>query len=75
MKLEVESRPYYTLAEAAAKLNISANTALNKIATNTFPVHCYKLGRNWVVDKDVLNAFFDIQRQRGLSKLRESTGS
>jgi hypothetical protein len=75
MKLPISERPYFTLAEAAERLNLTANTALNKIASNTFPVACYKLGRNWVVDKDVLAAYFEMRRQEGLSLLRNSTAS
>jgi excisionase family DNA binding protein len=73
MKLPIEERPYYTLAEAAERLNLSTSTALNKLAAGTFPVHCYKLGRNWVVDKEVLTEFFAKRRAVGLSQLREST--
>ncbi len=49
------------------------NSAKNKIAEGSFPVKTYKLGRRIVVDRAVVDAWFDARRQEGLAALAKST--
>ena len=61
--------PYVPLARAAKLLNMSPKTAKNQLVTGRFPVPTYKLGREHVVDLEVLGRFFLIMRSQGLAEL------
>lgn len=68
----VDTRPWYTLEEAAALLGYTTKTAHNKIHVGVFPVPYVKLGRRVVVMKDVLAAYFEQRSREGLRALKQS---
>jgi hypothetical protein len=58
------------LKDVADMFGMTFGSIKNAIAADTFPVPTYKLGRRLVVDKDVLKAYFDEQKEAGLNALR-----
>lgn len=67
-------RPWLTLEEFAPLFNVTPDTAKNKIAMNTFEIKTYKLGREIVADRAVIDAYFQRRRMEGLAALDDSTG-
>jgi hypothetical protein len=66
-------RPWLELKDVAPMLGVTPATAKNKISNGTFEVPTYRLGKKVVVDKAVLDAFFEARRKAGLRKLENST--
>lgn len=66
-------RPWLVLEEFAPLFNVTPDTAKNKIAMDTFEIKTYKLGREIVADRTVIEAFFEARRKEGLLALNDST--
>lgn len=67
------NRPWLRLDEFAPLFNVTPDTAKNKIAMDTFEIKTYKLGREVVADRAVIDAYFERRRKEGLAALDEST--
>lgn len=67
-------RPWMTLEEFSPLFNVTPDTAKNKIAMKTFEIATYKLGREIVADRAVVDAYFEMRRKEGLAALGKSTG-
>lgn len=68
------TRPWMSLDEFAPIFNVTPDTAKNKIAMGTFEIKTYKLGREIVADRAVVDAYFEMRRKEGLAALGNSTG-
>jgi hypothetical protein len=66
-----EQLPWIALKDVAPMFGLKYQTAKNLVHLGKFPVDTYKLGRIRVVDRVVLNAYFDSMRERGLQVLKE----
>lgn len=62
-------RPYYTSEELAELMGMSVRGMLNSISRGYFPVPTYRLGKQRVADRAVVEAFFEAKRAEGLSKI------
>ena len=67
------NRPWLRLEEFAPLFNVTPDTAKNKIAMETFEIKTYKLGREIVADRAVIDAYFERRRKEGLAALDDST--
>jgi hypothetical protein len=61
---------WVSLRDAAPLFGLSFETITNMVAQDKFPVPTYKLGRRRVIDKEVMQAFFDEQKAEGLRRLQ-----
>ena len=61
--------PWVALRDVAAMYGVSYLTAKNKIHAGTFDVPAYRVGKTWVIDKHVHEAFFLKKRAEGLRAL------
>ncbi len=66
-------REWMGLDEVAPLFGLQVNSLKNLINGGKFPVPAYKLARRWVIDKDVLAAYFADQKKRGLKQLKKGT--
>jgi predicted site-specific integrase-resolvase len=64
-------RPWVHLKEVAAIMGLKYNSAKNLVYAGKFPMPTYKLGRYQVVDRGVVDAYFDLMHKRGLKELRK----
>ena len=62
-------RSFYTADELADLFFIKKNTLYNKVCREKLQVPTYKIGKNLVADKQVVEAYFDARRLEGLLKL------
>jgi hypothetical protein len=62
-------RSFYTADGLADLFFIKKNTLYNKVCREKFQVPTYKIGKNLVADKQVVDAYFDSRRLEGLLKL------
>lgn len=69
----IEADPWVPVKEVCHLYGVTFETAKNKIANGTFPVHTYKVGKLHVIDRAVHEEFFRRQREVGLQAL-DSTG-
>lgn len=49
-------------------------TAKRRITEDTFPVRAYKVGNKWVIDREVHNEYFRLEREAGLLALKTTKG-
>lgn len=68
-ELKPIEQSWILVRDAAPLFGMTFDSIKNLISQNKFPVPTYKLGRNRVIDKDVLQAFFEEQKAQGLKKL------
>jgi len=61
--------PWYALRDVVHLFGVSYETAKNRIYAKTFPVPVRREGKLLVVDKAVMQAYFDARRQDDLGKL------
>lgn len=67
--------PWISLEECYGKFGYrTLKSAHNAISADRFPVDTFKVGGRRVVDKQVINAYFDGHRRRGLEKLEKGNG-
>ena len=64
--------PWLPLEEAARRLGMTIKSAHNCLLYETFPVPTYKIGKRRVVDRLVLDHFFEMKRADGLEQLKKS---
>ena len=63
-------RPFYTSTELAELFGYAnSKTLLNQCHRGKFEIPTYKIGKNRVADKEVVNLFFAKHRSEGLEKL------
>lgn len=68
MNAEIES-PWVAVSKVCHLYGVGYDTAKNKIAAGTFEVPVYKVGKIWVIDKQVHDAYFRKMRELGLKAL------
>lgn len=64
-----EEKPWVAVKDVCHLYGVTYPTAKNKIASETFDVPVYKVGKTWVIDKHVHEAFFVKKRAEGLAAL------
>jgi hypothetical protein len=62
-------KPYLTSVELADLFGISKGALMNSISRADFPVPTYRLGKQRVADKVVVEAFFKARRLEGLENI------
>lgn len=62
-------RPYLNLTELCDLFDMKKSSILNAISDERFCCPTYKLGRQRVADKEVVEAYFSAKRAEGLSKI------
>jgi len=62
-------KPYLTSVELADLFGISKGALMNSISRAEFPVPTYRLGRQRVADKIVVETFFEARRIEGLQNI------
>jgi hypothetical protein len=62
-------KPYLTSVELADLFGISKGALMNSISRSEFPVPTYRLGRQRVADKIVVETFFEARRLEGLQNI------
>jgi hypothetical protein len=67
--------PWVAVRDVCAMYGVTYETAKNKIHAETFDVPTYKVGKLWVIDKEVHAAYFRGMREKGLRSMGQSTGS
>jgi hypothetical protein len=67
-----DDQPWLLLKDAAPMFGMSWDSIKNAVSEGRFPVDTYKLGKNRVIDKDVMNAYFAAQKARGLKTLEDN---
>ena len=68
-------RPYLTTHELAELFKISKGGLLNAISREEFPLPTYRLGKQRVADRQVVEAFFKARRLEGLQKITTKSGA
>lgn len=66
MTMEV---PWISITDAAPMFGMTVSGIRNSIFREKFPVPTYRLGKQRVIDKEVLKAYFDKKKAAGLSAL------
>lgn len=64
--------PWVMVRDVCAMYGVTFETAKNKIHAGTFDVPTYKVGKHWVIDKEVHAAYFKRLREAGLQQLQAS---
>tara|TARA_B100001093_G_C26839429_1_gene1019861 strand:- start:1297 stop:1503 length:207 start_codon:yes stop_codon:yes gene_type:complete len=62
-------RPYLDAAELSALFGMKKTSLLNAISSDRFCCPTYKLGRQRVADRKVVEAYFDARRAEGLNEI------
>ena len=65
-----DEKPWVAVADVCHLYGVSYPTAKNKIHAETFDVPVYKVGKIWVIDKHVHEAYFIKRRAEGLAALK-----
>lgn len=66
--------PWVAVEEVCHMYGCTYATAKNKIASETFPVATYKVGKKHVIDREVHDAYFAKHREAGLLALKTTRG-
>lgn len=66
--------PWVAVRDVCKMYGVGEATAKNKIHAGTFPVPTYKVGKVWVIDKAVHEAYFTRMREVGLAALQSTLG-
>lgn len=61
--------PWISITEAAPMFGMTVSGIRNSIFREKFPVPTYRLGKQRVIDKVVLAAYFEKKKSAGLSAL------
>lgn len=67
--------PWVAVRDVCHMYGVTYETAKNKIHAETFDVPTYKVGKLWVIDKEVHEAYFRTMREQGLRAMAKSTSS
>lgn len=67
--------PWVAVEDVCGMYGITYQTAKNKIHLKTFPVPVYKVGKKWVIDRQVHEAYFSSRRESGLLALQSTSGT
>jgi len=62
-------KPYFNLAELAEIFSMKQTSLLNAISSERFCCPTYKLGRQRVADRKVVEAYFEAKRTEGLNQI------
>lgn len=65
--------PWVAVKDVCKMYGLQYASAKNSIHLGTFPVPTYKVGKLWVIDRDVHEAYFRHMRQLGLASLKLPT--
>jgi predicted site-specific integrase-resolvase len=68
----VIAAPWLALKDVCHLYGVKYTTAMNKVRDGTFDVPVYKVGKLWVVDREVHEAYFARMRQAGLAALKST---
>ena len=60
-------KPYLQIDELADLMGMSPKSVLNSIHRERFPIPTYRLGKQRVADREVVDTFFKNKRDLGLS--------
>ena len=61
-------KPYLNIEELSALFGMKKTSLLNSISDERFCCPTYKLGRQRVADRQVLEAYFEAKRSEGLDQ-------
>jgi hypothetical protein len=67
---EPQQQPWISLKEAAPMFGMSFESVKNLVLADKFFVPTYRLGRQRVIDREVLTAFFEAQKAEGMRRLQ-----
>jgi hypothetical protein len=67
-----DDKSWLLLKDAAPLFGMSWDSIKNAVSEGRFPVDTYKLGRNRVIDKDVMAAYFAALKAHGMKKLADN---
>ena len=72
----MDGMPWVAVEDVCHMYGIQFNTAKNKISAGEFPVPVYRVGKRWVIDRAVHEAYFTHMREVGRAALKStlSTG-
>jgi predicted site-specific integrase-resolvase len=65
----IDSMPWVAVEDVCSQYGVTYDTAKNKIAAGTFDVPVYKVGKKWVIDREVHATYFRRMREAGLAAL------
>lgn len=65
--------PWVAVEEVCHMYGVTFPTAKNKIHAGTFDVPVYKVGKKWVIDRAVHEAYFMAMREAGLAALKSTS--
>lgn len=65
--------PWVAVKDVCSMYGVTFETAKNKIHSGTFDVPTYKVGKLWVIDRQVHESYFNHMRSVGLQKLKLPT--
>lgn len=65
--------PWVAVKDVCAMYGLQYTSAKNSIHGGTFPVPTYKVGKIWVIDRQVHESYFNHMRQIGLQRLKMPT--
>lgn len=66
--------PWVAVEDVCSMYGVTYATAKNKISAGTFDVPVYKVGKRWVIDRAVHEAYFARLRESGLAALKSTYG-
>lgn len=69
---DLPDRTWITLREASPLFGMSYEGIKNLITKHEFPVPTYRIGRTRVIDKKVLDTFFEEMARKGIEQLKET---
>lgn len=64
--------PWVALKDVCYMYGVKYTTAMNKVRDGTFDVTVYKVGKTWVIDREVHEAYFRRMREAGLAALHST---
>lgn len=68
----VMDMPWLAVRDVCHMYGVTYPTAKNKISAGTFDVPTYRVGKTWVIDKEVHEAYFRAMRDAGLAALKST---
>lgn len=66
--------PWVAVRDVCHLYGVTYETAKNKIHLENFPVPVYKVGKTWVIDREVHAAYFRQHREAGLRAMKTTKG-
>lgn len=71
----MEECPWVAVSAVCGMYGLAYSSAKNRIGAKTFPVPVYKVGKEWVIDREVHAAYFMRKRAEGLQALQSTNGT